>query len=46
MKSQPYKASGKLFRYDFDSSMVEYIAKAELEEMTANFVKYELPYLV
>lgn len=105
MKSKPYKVSGKLFRYDFDSSTVEYIAKAgteeieadrewkethgrslyrigddgymvldtiglnrknwedkgardeylaawavdldaELEEMTANFVKYELPYLV
>lgn len=36
MKSQPYKASGKLFRYDFDSSMVEYIAKAELEEIEAD----------
>lgn len=105
MKSKPYKVSGKLFRYDFDSSTVEYIAKAgteeieadrewkethgrslygigddgymvldtiglnrknwedkgardeylaawavdldaELEEMTANFAKYELPYLV
>ena len=105
MKSKPYKVSGKLFRYDFDSSTVEYIAKAgteeieadrewkethgrslygigddgymvldtiglnrknwedkgardeylaawdvdldaELEEMTSNFVKYELPYLV
>lgn len=33
MKSQPYKASGKLFRYDFDSSTVEYIAKAGPEEI-------------
>ena len=32
MKSKPYKVSGKLFRYDFDSSTVEYISKAEPED--------------
>ena len=36
MKSRPYKVSGKLFRYDFDSSTVEYIAKAEPEEIEAD----------
>ena len=36
MKSRPYKVSGKLFRYDFDSSTVEYIAKAESEEIEAD----------
>ena len=28
MKSNPVKVSGKLFRYDFDRSVVEYIQKA------------------
>lgn len=27
MKSKPYKHGGKLFRYDFDECMVEYIYK-------------------
>lgn len=36
MKSKPYKVSGKLFRYDFDSSTVEYIAKAGTEEIEAD----------
>lgn len=105
MKSKPYKLNGKLFRFDFDTCIVEYIQKAdketieedekwkknhggrslygvgsdgyivlssiglgrenwenkeardgylsgwcvdlddELESMTADFVKYELPYL-
>ena len=95
MKSNPYKLNGKLFRYNFDTCVVEYIQKAdkktladdakwkqthdgrslygvgddgyiildsigrdgylsawcndldaELESMAADFVKYELPYLV
>ena len=29
MKSNPVKVSGKLFRYDFDHSVVEYIIKAD-----------------
>ena len=33
MKSKPYKLDGKLFRYDFDHSMVEYIFKAEAEDI-------------
>lgn len=33
MKSNPYKLDGKLFRYDFDHSMVEYIFKAEAEDI-------------
>lgn len=33
MKSKPYKYQGKLFRYDFDNSVVEYIAKASSEEI-------------
>ena len=33
MKSNPYKLAGKLFRYDFDHSMVEYIFKAEAEDI-------------
>lgn len=33
MKSKPYKLRDKLFRYDFDTSMVEYIAKAEEEDI-------------
>jgi hypothetical protein len=36
VKSKPYKVSGKLFRYDFDSSTVEYIAKAGTEEIEAD----------
>lgn len=35
MKSRPYKLGDKLFRYDFDSSMVEYILKAEPVEIEA-----------
>lgn len=33
MKSKPYKLHGKLFRYDFDLSVVEYIAKATDEDI-------------
>lgn len=29
MKSRPYKFAGKLFRYDFDHSLVEWILKAD-----------------
>lgn len=36
MKSKPYKFHGKLFRYDFDRSVVEYIAKAGPEEVADN----------
>ena len=35
MKSRPYKLGDKLFRYDFDSSTVEYILKAEPVEIEA-----------
>ena len=35
MKSEPYKLHDKLFRYDFDSSMVEYIAKADAETLAS-----------
>lgn len=31
MKSRAYKYGGKLFRYDFDDCMVEYIVKANAE---------------
>lgn len=31
MKSKPIKVSGRLFRYDFDRSAVEYIVKAGAE---------------
>ena len=31
MKSKAYKYGGKLFRYDFDDCMVEYIVKANAE---------------
>lgn len=31
MKSHPIKVSDKLFRYDFDRSVVEYIIKADAE---------------
>lgn len=36
MKSKPYKFHGKLFRYDFDHCIVEYIAKAGLEDVADN----------
>ena len=35
MKSKPVKVSGKLFRYDFDRSVVEYIIKADEEIIDA-----------
>lgn len=31
MKSRAYKFRGKLFRYDFDNGMVEYIYKADAD---------------
>lgn len=34
MKSNPVKVSGKLFRYDFDRSVVEYIIKADAETIS------------
>lgn len=34
MKSNPVKVSGKLFRYDFDHSVVEYIIKADAETIS------------
>ena len=33
MKSNPYKLNGKLFRYNFDTCVVEYIQKADQETM-------------
>ncbi len=33
MKSNPVKVSGKLFRYDFDRSVVEYIQKATASQI-------------
>lgn len=33
MKSSPVKVCGKLFRYDFDSSTVEYIDKVTAEDI-------------
>lgn len=33
MKSNPYEMDGKLFRYDFDRCVVEYIAKASAEDI-------------
>ena len=33
MKSKPYQLNGKLFRFDFDHSMVEYIYKADAEDI-------------
>ena len=33
MKSKPYKLNGKLFRYDFDECVVEYIYRASAEEI-------------
>lgn len=35
MKSNPVKVSGKLFRYDVDHSVVEYIIKADAETIDA-----------
>lgn len=35
MKTKPYKLHDKLFRYDFDSSTVEYIAKADAETLAS-----------
>lgn len=43
MKSKPVKVSGKLFRYDFDSSTVEYIDKADAETIKAE-VEWEQKY--
>ena len=34
MKSKPVKVNGKLFRYDFDRSAVEYIIKADAETIS------------
>ena len=34
MRSNPVKVSGKLFRYDFDHSVVEYIIKADVETIS------------
>lgn len=31
MKSKPYKMDGKLFRYDFDNAVVEYVYKADAD---------------
>lgn len=36
MKSKPYKRGKKLFRYDFDNGMVEYICKADEEMLKDN----------
>lgn len=33
MKSNPYKLNGKLFRYNFDTCVVEYIQKADKETL-------------
>lgn len=33
MKSKVYKLDGKMFRYNFDRSTVEYVAKAGKEEL-------------
>lgn len=33
MKSKPYRYQKKLFRYDFDNCVVEYIAKATKEQI-------------
>ena len=35
-KSRVYKFEGKLFRYNFDECIVEYIAKATQEELEDN----------
>ena len=36
MKSKPIKIDGKLFRYDYDNSVVEYIHKPTSEEIADN----------
>lgn len=36
MKSKPYKRGKKLFRYDFDHGVVEYIYKADKEMLQDN----------
>lgn len=36
MKSNPYKAFGKLFRFDYDRSIVEYIVKAETKDVESD----------
>ena len=33
MKSKPYKLDGRLFRYDYDRCVVEYIYKASAEDI-------------
>lgn len=35
MKSSPYKLNGKLFRYNFDTCIVEYIMKADKDDLEA-----------
>lgn len=36
MKSKPYKLNGKLFRYDDENCLVEYIEKADPETVKAD----------
>ena len=36
MKSSPYKLNGKLFRYNFDTCIVEYIMKADKDDLEAD----------
>ena len=36
MKSKPYKLNGKLFRYNFDTCIVEYIMKADKDDLEAD----------
>mgnify|MGYP003571350182 CR=1 FL=1 len=36
MKSKPVKINGKLFRYDYENSVVEYIYKPSPEEIADN----------
>lgn len=36
MKSKVYKLDGRLFRYDFDNAVVEYIVKADNEYLKDN----------
>ena len=43
MKSKPYNVHSKLFRYDFDRSVVEYISKADAE-MIADDAEWERKY--
>lgn len=33
MKSSPYKLNGKLFRYNYDTCIVEYIMKADKDDL-------------